>query len=257
VISATWYLTLRSLRAFVRQPYFLAITLTQPVIWLLLFGQLFHRVTDIPGFGAHGNSYIAYLTPGVIVMTAVFSNSWSGMALITDMQRGVLDRFLTTPAPRGALIVSTLVYQGVLATIQSLIIVALGLITGARFPGGLLVWVAFLLCTNLMGSAMASLSNATALLTRQEESVIGTSTFLTLPLTFLSTAFLPAGLVPGWIGDISRYNPVNWAVVAGRQTIVSHVDWSLVGTRLGLLFAVAVVCATLSTRAFGAYRRAI
>ena len=64
----SWYLTLRHLRALPRQPWYVAITLVQPIIWLLLFGALFKRVVEIPGFGAA--SYIAFLTPGVVVMTA-------------------------------------------------------------------------------------------------------------------------------------------------------------------------------------------
>ena len=75
-----------------------AISLVQPVIWLLLFGALFKRVVEIPGF--HGGSYIEFLTPGVVVMTAISSAGWNGMAFIEDMQRGVMDRFLVSPVWR-------------------------------------------------------------------------------------------------------------------------------------------------------------
>jgi ABC-2 type transport system permease protein len=258
MIRNTLDLTGRSLRAFARQPYYLVVTLVQPVVWLLLFGQLFRRVTDLPGFGGSGgDSYIAYLTPGIVVMTAVFSCGWSGMALVTDMQRGVLDRFLTTPARRGSLIGGSLGFQAVTTLIQSAIIAGLGLATGARFHGGALVMLAFGGCVVLLGSAIASISNAIALLTRQEESVIATSTFLTLPLTFLSTTFLPARLVPGFIQDVSRANPVDWAVTAGRETLRPDVDWSVVASRAGLLAAVALICAWLSTRAFRVYQRSV
>ena len=86
-------MTQRHSRALLRQPYFLAITLTQPIIWLLLFGALFKSVTEIPGFAA-GGSYLDYLMPGVVVMTALFSSGWSGMGIIEDMDRGLMDRFL-------------------------------------------------------------------------------------------------------------------------------------------------------------------
>ncbi|HEX8859263.1 MAG TPA: ABC transporter permease, partial [Actinomycetes bacterium] len=65
----------------------ISISLVQPVIWLLLFGQLFKRVVEIPGFAA--GSYITFLTPGVVVMTAVFSGGWAGMGVISDIDRGV------------------------------------------------------------------------------------------------------------------------------------------------------------------------
>ena len=88
----------RWLRILWRQPWFVAITLVQPVIWLLLFGALFERVVDIPGFA--GDDYVDFLVPGIVVMTALFSAGWSGMGIINDLDRGVMDRFLVSPARR-------------------------------------------------------------------------------------------------------------------------------------------------------------
>ena len=108
-IRHSWHITLRYLRAFIRQPAWVAITLVQPVIWLLLFGALFKSVTRIPGF--EGGTYIDYLTPGVIVMTAISSAGWNGMAFIDDMDSGVMDRFLVSPVWRGALNLGSMVYS--------------------------------------------------------------------------------------------------------------------------------------------------
>ncbi len=127
-------LTNRYLRQLYRQPAVIGITLTQPVIWLLLFGALFRNVAEIPGFG--GGNYITYLTPGVVIMTALFSASWTGMSYIEDASSGVMDRFLTAPIPRSVLISATLAYQAVTTVVQSAIIIAIGWGTGATFPGG-------------------------------------------------------------------------------------------------------------------------
>src|SRR4029453_12544834 len=81
-VPHTGYLTVRLLRSTVRQPAYVVITLVQPMIWLLLFGQLFKRVVEIPGFT--GGSYIDFLTPGVVAMTVLFSSGWTGMAFIED-----------------------------------------------------------------------------------------------------------------------------------------------------------------------------
>src|SRR5262249_39672870 len=110
-VRQSWQVNLRCLRAFVRQPAWVAIALTpllrlhiahvEPFIWPLLFGAFFKRVLEIPGF--EGGSYIVFLTPGVAVMTAVMSAGWNGMGFIEDMDKGVLDRMLVTPLWRGAL----------------------------------------------------------------------------------------------------------------------------------------------------------
>jgi ABC-2 type transport system permease protein len=94
-IRQTWQVNLRYVRFLARQPAFLGITLTQPIIWLLLFGALFKAVTQIPGF--HGDSYVDFLTPGIVVMLAVSSAGWTGMGFIEDINAGIMDRLLVSP----------------------------------------------------------------------------------------------------------------------------------------------------------------
>ena len=105
------------------------------MIWLLLFGALFKRVVEIPGFS--GGSYIDYLTPGVIVMTALCSARLERDGVHRrHATRGVMDRFLVSPVWRGALIVGGLAYSVADDVVQSLIIVGARLAVGAHFPNG-------------------------------------------------------------------------------------------------------------------------
>ena len=248
-VRQSWaLLTGRYLRQLYRQPAVIGITLTQPVIWLLLFGALFKKVAELPGFG--GGSYITYLTPGVVIMTALFSSSWTGMSFIEDMDTGVMDRFLTAPVPRGALIAASLAYQGVTTIVQSAIIIAIGWGIGAGFPGGVAGVAALIGVSVLISLAMAGLSDGFALLVPQREALIGVSTMLVLPLTFLSGAFLSLRLVPGWIAGIARFNPVNWAASAGRVAVGGHPPWGTIGSYAGFLALALVATAAMSTWAF-------
>jgi ABC-2 type transport system permease protein len=248
-------LTQRYLRQLYRVPVVIFMTLIQPIIWLLLFGALFKKVAEIPGFG--GGDYITYLTPGVVIMTAMFSASWTGMAYIEDMQTGVMDRFLTAPVGRGALTAALLAYQGLTTVLQSAIIIAIGWATGATFPGGVIGIAALIGVSVLIAIAMAGVSNWFALLTKQREALIGASTTLVLPLTFLSGAFLSLNLVPGWIADVAKFNPVNWAASAGRIALQAHPAWTSVGSYAGLLAIAVAVTAAAATRAFRTYQRAL
>ena len=254
-IAHSWFMTLRHLRNLARQPWWIAISLAQPIIWLLLYGALFKRVVEIPGFGA--GSYIDFLTPGIIVMSAVFSGGWGGMGLIDDLDRGVVDRFLVAPTSRGALIAGRLMQQAIVVVIQSLILVALGLILGARFDGGALGLIVLFICAVLLGSAFGALSSGLALLLRREESVIAAANFVLLPLTFLSSALMAQNLVPGWIQAVARFNPVNWAVQAGREALGGGTDWGLVLVRVAYLLVFAIVSGWLATRAFRTYQRSV
>jgi ABC-2 type transport system permease protein len=255
LVAHTGHLTGRSLRSLLRQPAFVVINLVQPMIWLLLFGQLFQGVVALPGFGAA--SYLEFLAPGVVVMTVLFSSGWSGMAFIEDIDRGVMDRMLASPVRKGAMMASSTVYQGVQTVVQSLVVVLVALAVGARFPGGVLGVLVLLLAAVLLAAAFGSLSNGMALLVRTRESLIGFSTMLTLPLSFLSTAIISGDAAPAWIRAVARWNPVDWAVVAGRQALSADPDWAAVGWRLLGLAAVAFVLAAVATRAFRIYQRSV
>src|SRR5262245_47938418 len=134
MIAQTWWLTHRQLKALLRQPGVLVITLLQPMVWLFLFGNLFRKIIELPGFGT--TSYLDYLVPGVVVMNAVSSTMWSGMGTIEDIERGTLNRFLTAPVSRGAIMNASVIVQAISTALQSIIIVLLGWAAGAHYSGG-------------------------------------------------------------------------------------------------------------------------
>jgi ABC-2 type transport system permease protein len=251
----TWWLTLRRLKASLGQPAYLVITLIQPVIWLFLFGNLFRRVVELPGFGAA--SYLDYLVPGVVVMNALATNMWAGMVTLEEIERGTLNRFLTLPVRRSAIMNANVIEQAVGTIFQSVVIVLLGWLAGARLPGGVGGVLVLVLAAVLIGTIVGALSNTIGMLVRQRESIIGINTFLLLPLTFLSTVFMARELMPGWMQGISRANPLDWAVRAGRSALSGQPDWGTVASRGGWLLVLVVVAVALSTRTLRAYQRAV
>jgi ABC-2 type transport system permease protein len=248
-------MTRRHVMALLRQPWYVAVTLVQPVVWLLLFGALFKKVTEIPGFDA--SSYQGFIAPGIVVMTALFSSGWSGMGMINDFDRGVMDRFLVTPVKRSSLIIGPLAQAALSVSIQAVIIVLLALAVGADFPGGVPGIAVLIVVAMLLAASMGALSNAVALATRQEETLIGLVQFVVLPLSFLSAAFMQLDLIPGWMQHVAKFNPVNWAVEAGREAVGAGADWAFVAERVGLLFGLAVLCVWVATRAFRSYQRSV
>jgi ABC-2 type transport system permease protein len=254
-VSQTWYMTQRQLMVFVRQPAYAVITLIQPVIWLFLFGSLFREVVELGGFGT--TSYLDYLVPGVVVMSALSSNMWAGMTTLDEIQRGTLDRFLTTPVSRAALMNGNVVNNGLVTAAQSVIIVLLGLLGGADYPGGIVGIAVLVLASVLLGTVFGALSNALGMLVRERESIIGINTFLLLPLTFLSSAFMAPAQMPGWMQQVADLNPLDWAMVAGRSALSGNPDWGDVLIRSGGLLALAVAAVWLSIRTFRSYQRSV
>jgi len=254
-LQHTRQVALRYIRALLRQPAWVGISLVQPVIWLLLFGALFKRTADIPGFT--GGSYIEFLTPGVVVMLAVSSAGWVGMGFIEDINRGTMDRLLVSPIWRGALNLGSVAQLVLSIAVQSAIVIGLSLAVGAHFHNGLAGVAVLIAVAGLLGAVFASLSNGVAVLTRQRETLIGIVTMVTLPLTFLSSALMQQSLLPDWIRWIAKFNPVNWATEAGRSAAAPNADWGLIATRTGLLALLLLASAAFATRAFNAYQRSI
>ena len=255
LLSSTWWLTHRRLMALLRQIGLVIITLVQPAIWLFLFGELFRRVVELPGFGAV--SYVDYIVPGVVIMNAVSSNMWAGMGTIDEIERGTLDRFLVAPVRRSAILNANVIEQSVSTALQSVLIVALGRLGGADYPGGLLGIAVLVLASVVIGIVFSALSNAMGLLVRQRETIIGMSIFLLLPLTFLSTAFMASDLMPTWIRHVAAGNPVNWALEAGRSALAASPDWSFVAVHGACLVGLAVVAVAASTLSFRAYQKSL
>jgi ABC-2 type transport system permease protein len=179
------------------------------------------------------------------------------MGVIDDLNRGVMDRFLVAPVSRSSVLMGRVIQTGLAAILQSLIMVGLALAVGAHFPGGVAGLLVLIVAAILLSMGFGSLSNGLALVLRREESVIAASNFVLLPLTFLSSAFLQQNLAPHWIQVVAAYNPVNWAIQAGRAALGANVDWTMVLSRLGYLLAFTVVCAWVSTRAFRSYQRSV
>jgi ABC-2 type transport system permease protein len=256
-IRHTWFMVGRQARNLMREPIWIVLLLVQPMVWLVLYGQLFKRITHLPGGGFGTGSYITFLAPAIVVMNAFFGATWSGMGMIADLDRDVIPRFLATPASRASLVVSQIVRSALTAVIQALIILLVALALGVRIHSGAAGWVIVLVTAALVNSAFAGFSQAIALLTRKEATMIAVANFIGLPLLFLSSTLISIKQIPSWMSTAARYNPVNWGVDAARQVVLPGTDWSSVGVHLGLLAALTVVMAALATWTFRVYQRTL
>jgi ABC-2 type transport system permease protein len=251
----TWFMVGRQARNLMREPIWIALLLIQPLVWLLLYGQLFKNVTHLGGFGT--SSYITFLAPAIVVMNAFFGATWSGMSMIQDLDRDIVERFLTTPVRRSSIVTSQIVRSAITAAIQATIIIAVSYVLGVRSSQGLLGVLVVILAGVLVNSAFAGMSQGIALLTRKDATMIAVANFIGLPLLFLSSTLLAAKQMPHWMQTVAKFNPVNWGVVMAREAILPGTDWTVVATRGLALAALTLVMAAFATWTFRAYRRTL
>lgn len=253
-VTHTWFMIGRQIRNLLRQPIWIAMLLIQPMVWLVLYGQLFSKV---PQLRAGAGSYVQFLAPGVVVMNAFFSATWSGMAMIEDLDRSVIDRFLATPVSRVSIVLSQIVRAGLTAIIQAAVILLVGLALGVRVHGGALGWLTVFAAAALLAAAFSGISHGLALILRREESMIGVANFVGLPLMFLSSILIAQRTMPHWMEVAARFNPVDWGVIAARNAVVVGGDWGSTGAHLGYLLAVTTATAAFATWALRRYQRSI
>jgi ABC-2 type transport system permease protein len=255
VARHTWFLTVRQARNLMREPIWIVLLLVQPMVWLVLYGQLFRNVTRLGGFGT--GSYITFLAPAIVVMNAFFGATWSGMSMINDLDHKVIERFLATPASRFSIVLSQIVRSALTAAIQAVIILLVALALGVRVHTGIAGWLVIILAAILVNSAFAGISQAIALLTRREATMIAVANFIGLPLLFLSTTMIARPQMPGWMQTAAKFNPVDWGVRAAREVVLPGTAWGSVAWHLFLLLALSALTAAWATSTFRTYQRSL
>ncbi|MCL5942720.1 MAG: ABC transporter permease [Actinobacteria bacterium] len=238
----------RNMRKLFRVPMLLFFSLFQPLLFLILFSQVFSSMAKLPGFGY--DNYLQFLVPTIVGLTALNSAFQSGMGMVNDMDAGLLDKFLIAPIRRSSILLGKVVADATRMGLQAFLIIALSFIMGARFKTGILGVLAMIAIAVLFGIAWAGISNVVALRTRNAELTMLIGILITFPVLFLSTGFMPAMLLPSWLETAARFNPITYLVDALRALVNEGWDWTAIWQALAVTLGLAAVTLTAATRAF-------
>jgi ABC-2 type transport system permease protein len=190
----------------------------QPVLWLLLFGEVFSRARAIPTGGV---PYLDFIAPGILAQSVLFVSIFYGIGIIWERDLGLTNKLLVSPTPRAALVLGKAVSAGVRALPQVVVIFVLATLLGVEVrwsPPALLGLVA----AAFIGAALFStFSLIIACLVKTRERFMGIGQVMTMPLFFASNAIYPISMMPGWLRWISRANPLTYEVDALRSLMIS------------------------------------
>ena len=235
VLFGRWLARLR------REPLAVLALLAQPMVWLVLFGHLFTKMT-VPG-----GDYLRFMTAGAVVMTTFNACLTGGVELLFDRESGFLVRMLAAPASRVSLVTSRFAYLTALTGAQGLIILAAAWIMGVRYASGIGGIAVCLAIGALFGAGITALSVALAFSLRSHSQFFPITGFASLPLTFASTALVPLAQMPRWMRAIARLNPMTYAVDALREMIMTGWQAEPLAGTVGALLAFDVCCVTAAT----------
>jgi ABC-2 type transport system permease protein len=172
--------------------------------------------------------YFSYMSVGMISFIVMFTTMFSGMSIVWDRRLGFLNKVLSTPVSRGAIIFSKVLNASLRSMFQATIILALAVIFGLQVSSTFSVVnilgiyaAVFLLCVGL-----SSVFLAVALRSTKWETQMAIVNLINLPLMFASNAFFPISQMPDWIQAIARVNPISYLTDANRQLTVLPLDAS-------------------------------
>jgi ABC-2 type transport system permease protein len=211
----------------------------QPVLWLLLFGQVFSRARAIP---TGGIPYLDFMAPGILAQSVLFVSIFYGIGIIWERDLGLTNKFLVSPTPRAALVLGKAVSAGVRALPQVVVIFVLAAVLGVRVRFHPLALLGLVAAAFTGAALFSTFSLIIACLVKTRERFMGIGQVMTMPLFFASNAIYPLSMMPGWLRWISRINPLTYEVDALRSLMVAGTA-SAFG--LGLDFGVLLVWTVL------------
>lgn len=248
VASETLTITQRNLVKSVRVPMLLFMSLFQPLLFLVLFSQIFSSLANLPGFPY--DSYLQFLVPAIIAMTALSSAFQSGLGTVADIEDGMLDKFLIAPIRRVSIMAGRILSDGVRIVAQASVVIAAAFLMGARYETGVSGILMMIFLASIFGMAWAGLSNIVALRTQNAEVTMVIGIVLLFPILFLSTGFMPAALLPDWLDTVARFNPLTYLIDAERALVNDGWNWNLILQSIGVTLLLGAVTLTAATRAF-------
>jgi ABC-2 type transport system permease protein len=191
----------------------------QPALWLLIFGEVFNSIRNLPIPG--GFKYIQYISPGVLAQSVLFVAIFYGISIIWERDVGLLTKLLSTPSSRTSVVVGKALAAGVRGIFQGVMLFALSLIIGVNLrldpldvAGVFVVVVLFAMCFSCLSMTLASFL-------KTRDRMMGIGQVITMPLFFASNAIYPISLMPVWLQQISEYNPLTYVVDAMRAMLLT------------------------------------
>jgi ABC-2 type transport system permease protein len=222
----------------------LDVTIT-PVMFVLLFTYLFGGAIA----GSTGD-YLDYILPGVLVMSVLFTTVYSGVAVNTDLTKGVVDRFRSLPIWRPSPLVGALLGDSVRYLVAGTVIIVLGVILGFRPGAGVGGVIAALALVIVFAFALSWVFTTLGLLLRSPNAVMNAGFMGIFPLTFLSNVFVEPDTLPSALEAFVNANPISVLATASRGLMEGDAELGDIGIVLGTAAALTAVFAPLTTRLY-------
>ncbi len=222
----------------------LDVTIT-PVMFLLMFTYLFGgAIADSTG------EYLDYILPGILVMSVLFTTVYSGVALNTDVTKGVVDRFRSLPIWRPAPLLGSVLGDSVRYLIAGTVIIVLGVVLGFRPGAGVGGVLAALALVIVFAFGLSWVFTTLGLVMRTPNAVMNAGFMGIFPLTFLSNVFVEPETLPSALEAFVEVNPISILATASRGLMEGNAEGGDIAIVLATAAALTAVFAPLTTHLY-------
>jgi len=205
------------LRKLLRDPTELFSRAVQPVLWLTVFGQV---LSHARGIDTGKVGYLAFMTPGILAQSVLFSAIFYGIAVIWERDLGIVHKLLVSPANRAALVVGKALSAAFRGLVQAVVIYLIAALLGVPVRVGPGVLAGVVLAVALGAAVFSTFSLIIACAVKTRERFMGIGQLLTMPLFFASNAIYPLQMMPAWLRAIAHANPLTYVVDALRGLMI-------------------------------------
>jgi ABC-2 type transport system permease protein len=236
----------------IRDPTEIISRAVQPLLWLVVFGQV---LAQVRGIQTGQLSYLAFITPGILAQSVLFSAIFYGIAIIWERDLGVVHKLLVSPALRISLVFGKAVAAGFRGILQAVVIYLIAFVMHVSLRLDPFAIFAVLVSVMLGSGIFATFSLVIACIVKTRERFMGIGQLLTMPMFFASNAIYPLEIMPGWLRFIAQVNPLTYLIdalcglmITGGESIHGYtVDFAvLLAVFCGLLFVAVKLYPTLA-----------
>jgi len=225
-------------------PFELVTRAIQPMLWLVLFGEV---MAQVRGLAPGGIRYLDYLSAGILTQSVLFVAIFYGIAAIWERDLGILHRYLVSPAPRSALVLGKAASAGVRGLSQAVVVYILADLLHVAVRLNIIAIAGLVLLILLGAGLFSTFSLIVACLVKTRERFMGVGQVLTMPIFFASNAIYPVDIMPPWLRAVARANPLTYEV-DGLRALMIRGGTSVFGLAtdylvLSVVFAVLVATA--------------
>jgi ABC-2 type transport system permease protein len=221
-------------------------TLFMPILWILLFGAGMKAMMGNMPLGNTNISYIAFIAPGIVALTALSGAVNGGATLLDEKLRGILKEYLVAPIPRLSILLGNMLSNVTKSFLQAIIILVVAVLLGAAFSGNVLGWLLGLVLMAVFALGFVGIASGVAMKAPNTGAYHALIFLLNLPLLFASNALYPIDLMPTWLKVVSYVNPTTYIIdltrnlwfgtpvtINGFISVAVIIVWGLLGTWFG------------------------